>query len=572
MPTEEEKKIFLKKILLSGRTDLNRTDEKAQRLIVFNLFSFVGVVSFLVFSFVNFRIASYLPAVLEFAVAFVYFFNMLVLRVHKNTRFASRIALITHLVAMIFLFLTGGIANTGVLWLFSYPVIALFLDNRTNGVFWIVLLMILIVFIGVGDALHMFNTPYSPGMVMITLASLLVISLLSYFYAWVDETGHALLIEQKHSLIERRDKLEQVNESLRQANILIEHEQSKYITTLRSIGDGVLVLDKNKKITFVNPVAESLTGFKQKDLIWTNVYEKVKFISLDTHRERRAFIDNVYKYGDHSKMDRGTGLVRKDGSVTPVGDSAAPIKNVYGQVIGCVIVFRDVTKEFEIDKAKSEFIYVVSHQLKTPLGTLKWLLELMNESNLSKKEQDYTGQMSDTVTSMSGLVNDLLDVSRIERGKKFSVEPEKQDIIPILKKEIRRVKHAAKEKEITLITTKNIPKKRELSVDKQKIAQVFHNLLTNAVKYTKNEGKVEIGYSKEDDGHIFYVKDTGIGIPKDEQPLMFKKFARAANAQRTEEGTGLGLYIVKAIMDGHKGKVWFESQEGKGTTFYILIP
>lgn len=234
-------------------------------------------------------------------------------------------------------------------------------------------------------------------------------------------------------------------------------------------------------------------------------------------------------------------------------------------------------KEIEIDQAKSEFVSVASHQLRTPLTGIKWVSELMLKGRggeLNKEQKEFVGQIVESNTRMINLVNDLLNVSRIETGKKFSIEKKSNDIIPIVDSLFFELIGFAALHKVKMRKDDSLPKELILNIDAEKIRQVLQNLLSNAVKYSKEGGVVIILCDLGKKGRVtFCVKDSGLGIPAAQQGRMFEKFFRADNVQTHEtEGTGLGLYIAKAIVEGHGGKIWFESVENKGTNFYFSLP
>ncbi|MEI8230480.1 MAG: ATP-binding protein [Candidatus Peregrinibacteria bacterium] len=229
----------------------------------------------------------------------------------------------------------------------------------------------------------------------------------------------------------------------------------------------------------------------------------------------------------------------------------------------------------EVDHLKSEFISIASHQLKTPLIGIKWLSELMLGNKVGKPsamQQEYLQDIHLSNERMLKLVDDLLDISHIETGNKFTVMKKRTDIVEIVDQVLMDNQLFAKEKEIHIIQCEGAPKKFFVNIDGNKIRQVFENLITNAIKYSKYKGFVEVGCEHKNGEIIFSVKDNGIGIPREQQKNMFEKFFRADNARQYEpDGTGLGLYIAKAVVEAHGGKLWFESGTRKGTVFYFSL-
>jgi PAS domain S-box-containing protein len=346
---------------------------------------------------------------------------------------------------------------------------------------------------------------------------------------------------------------------------------------LENIGDGVFVIDRSYKITMINRVACELCGYLKKDKIIGSYYGDVlKFIYEKNRKVNSDFIERAMG-GKLSEMSNHTLLIRKDKTEFPVDDSASPIKDKNGNVVGCVVVFRDVTKERKIDKLKTEFVSVASHQLRTPLTGIKWFLEILlseKAGKLNAKQKDFIAQIDSSNERMIDLVSDLLSVSRIETGKKFSIVKKKIDIIKVINSVLSDVIALAKERRVKVIGC-GVANHQKLMVmaDSDHIRQVFNNLITNAIKYSKKGGVVELGCNYGAKKVEFFIKDSGVGIPASQQKQVFDKFFRANNIITKEtSGTGLGLYISKAIVNGHGGKIWFKSTENRGTTFYFSIP
>jgi signal transduction histidine kinase len=239
-----------------------------------------------------------------------------------------------------------------------------------------------------------------------------------------------------------------------------------------------------------------------------------------------------------------------------------------------VVVFRDVTKEREVDKAKTEFVSLASHQLRTPLSAVNWYAEMLLAGDVGKlndEQKKYIDEIYKGNQRMVDLVNALLDVSRIELGT-FAISPEPTQLTDISKSIIKELKPEIKKKNqvVSEDYEKNLPK---INVDQKLIRIVIQNLLSNAVKYTPEKGRIGIEMKTSGANIEIKVADTGYGIPKPQQKDIFTKLFRADNVrQKDTEGTGLGLYIVKNIVEQSGGKISFDSTEDKGTTFYVTIP
>lgn len=405
--------------------------------------------------------------------------------------------------------------------------------------------------------------------------------------------------ERTRKLREKLEKIEQLNDSLRKAklatlNVLedldeekkkveekvkkrtkeLRQEKDKIETVLQSIGDGVFVIDRNFRIVMFNQVAADVSGFATKEVLGKKYDKVLRFVLEKDEKVNDKFIREAMASGEIKKMSNHTILIRKDGMKVPVADSAAPIKDRDGRVIGSVIVFRDVTKEREIDRAKSEFVSLASHQLRTPLSTVKWYVEMLLSEDLGRldeRQKKYLEKIYHNNQRMVTLVGTLLNVSRIELGtlamemKPTGLKKITDDLLDEFLPQIKD-KHLKVEKKYD----KSLP---IIKSDPRFVRMIIQNLLSNAVKYNIEKGKVSVEI-KKGDRHIFIkVADTGLGIPKSQQSKISTKLFRADNARKHDtDGTGLGLYITKAVVEKLGGKIWFESEKDKGTTFYVKLP
>lgn len=240
-------------------------------------------------------------------------------------------------------------------------------------------------------------------------------------------------------------------------------------------------------------------------------------------------------------------------------------------------VAHDITREVEVDRAKSEFVSLASHQLKTPLTAISWLTEALlsgDKGALNEEQRKYVENIHFTDRQMMEMVNDLLNVSRIELGT-LQLRPEEIDICAFAHSVVDEQKKSAEDKHISLVLNfeQNLP---HLQADKNLVKMIFQNLVSNAIKYTPANGSVSLSIARGTGTHetVFITcADTGIGIPKDEQDKVFEKLHRAKNAQaNVPDGTGLGLYVIKTIIDRIHGAITFDSVEGRGTTFYVTLP
>lgn len=230
----------------------------------------------------------------------------------------------------------------------------------------------------------------------------------------------------------------------------------------------------------------------------------------------------------------------------------------------------------ELDAAKSDFISVAAHQLRTPLTGIKWSYTALLDKTtgpLNADQKEIAEKGLSAINQSIDLINDLLNVAHLEEGK-LDFAFKRQSLIPIIKKAAAGIKLITEEKKITM--TQKIPPEAgfpELNIDADKMGLAVANLLDNAVKYTPVGGRIDFSVSQDQGLVKISVQDSGIGIPKSQKGRLFSKFFRADNATKVQtSGTGLGLFMVKNVIDRHSGKIIVESEEGKGTTFIITIP
>lgn len=340
-----------------------------------------------------------------------------------------------------------------------------------------------------------------------------------------------------------------------------------------SIGDGLVAIDRHWNIIRWNKAASSLSGWSQEEALGKPFREILKFIREKDKSENIVFIEETMLYGKPHLMENDTKLVRKDGTEIYVGDSAAPVFDDRGRVDGAIIIFRDISKEHELQSAKEEFSSLAAHQLRAPVTVIKGYTSMLVDEGAGKNERwkEYLQQMQTAVDKLNDLVSALLNASRLELGT-LAINPEPAYLPDIADGIIESMLPQIKEKKLTLEKNyaKDVP---SLNIDIKLMQAIFQNLLSNAIKYTPEGGKISVGVEKKEHDLLIKVGDSGYGIPKSEQSKVFSKFFRATNtAEQVPEGTGLGLYIVKSAVEQGGGKIWFESEENKGTSFYISFP
>lgn len=227
----------------------------------------------------------------------------------------------------------------------------------------------------------------------------------------------------------------------------------------------------------------------------------------------------------------------------------------------------------ELDRQKDELLSIVSHQLATPVTSIKWYLELMLGGDVGKLQDEqmkYLESMQSISADLADLVSMILDVSRIQLGR-MKVDRQPLDLNDFFGEVLTVIRPKAEEKkqELTEDVAKQLP---TAMLDKRLMRMTVENLLSNAVKYTPDKGKVTLHVEVRDKKLYCEIRDTGVGIPKQEQSRMFERLYRASNVRNTIDGNGFGLYVAKGAVESQDGRIWFESTEGKGTIFFIEWP
>ena len=344
---------------------------------------------------------------------------------------------------------------------------------------------------------------------------------------------------------------------------------------ISSVGDGLVATDRDGKILLMNPAAEKMLLQNAKEVIGKNYVETVPAADKDGQiisSDKRPLL-SVLKQGKSFTNHSANYYVRKNGSKFPAAITTSPIK-YQNSIIGAIITFRDVTHEKEVDRMKTEFISLASHQLRTPLSAIRWFVEILQNGDagkLNSQQMELLGDIYQSTKRMIQLVSDLLNISRMEAGR-IIIDPKPTHLGQLLEEVLKELKPKINSKRQKLAISYH-PDLSEINIDPNLIRAVYLNLLSNAIKFTPEYGEITVIISKKGNDIISQITDTGWGIPKNEQAKIFQKFYRGSNIiKKVFEGTGLGLYLVKSIVEASRGKIWFKSQKNKGTTFWFSLP
>lgn len=366
-------------------------------------------------------------------------------------------------------------------------------------------------------------------------------------------------------LEQSKEELEDERARLRRQMVTTE----KFRLATKNSPNHIVLTDINGQIIFANKAASKQTGYYLTEMLgstprlWGGIMEP-EFYKLFWHRIK---VERLPFQGEITNM-------KKDGTLYTAFARVAPIIDENNNLVGFVDTEEDITEQKRIDRTKTEFVSLASHQLRTPLSAINWYTEMLLDQDvgdINDKQKEYLQEIATGNKRMVDLVNALLNVSRIELGT-FAVSPEPIHIEEICESLLKELQQQIQEKGILLEKDfqSEIPL---LNADPNLVRIIEQNLLSNAIKYTPAQGKVRIQIRYDQRGISFIVSDTGCGIPKQSQDKIFSKLYRADNAQEKDpNGNGLGLYIVKSIVDQVGGRIWFNSEENKGTTFYVALP
>lgn len=407
--------------------------------------------------------------------------------------------------------------------------------------------------------------------------------------------SHEKMTKQTSHLKEVQLKLMQTLNETRDAKEKIEEEQNKTFAMISNLVDPVIVIDNEQKIILVNPSAKRILGIREDE-----IGKKIK--SLCDGREcipkRLCLCDfrglikveykskviklNNQKYPIIEELTIGDLSSKKklDAEINKVFKVlTSEVKDEKGNSFGHMKIFYDLTKEKIVDEMKSEFISIAAHQLRTPSSGVNWALKMILDGEMGKipeEARQYLEKAAEANQQMVDLVKDLLNVSYIETGK-FVYNFEKTNLATFIETIVEKSRIFASQSNITLIFSKPTTSIPEISLDQEKISLAIQNIINNAIKYSKEKGVVEISISyssnNKADGINILIKDQGIGISKKDQSNLFSKFYRGDNAKKLQtEGSGLGLFITKKVIEAHGGKILCQSEDDKGTVFTIKIP
>ncbi|HRZ30504.1 MAG TPA: ATP-binding protein [Candidatus Paceibacterota bacterium] len=386
------------------------------------------------------------------------------------------------------------------------------------------------------------------------------------------------LEEQKIAILNILDDVEKQKVQVES----LARDLQKFRLAVDDASDHIVITDSEGIILYANKAVEKITGFKNEEILgkkagdgntWGGLMEHSFYVKLwqIIKTDKKSFVGEINNR-------------RKSGENYTVLASISPVLDQKTKEVKFFVgIERDITKEKQVDKAKTEFVSLASHQLRTPLSTIRWYVEMILSGDMGKvndKQRKYIEEIDNANQRMIDLVNALLNTSRIELGT-FTVEPELVDPKQIIRQALEELQEKVQKKNL-IIKDDSDPNIPLLPLDPRLTHIIFQNLLSNATKYTLPGGSINWAVKLADpvmsrlppDRKYILIKvaDTGVGIPPEAIPRIYEKLYRADNVRNFDpDGTGLGLYLTKSIVDSVGGQIWFDSVVGRGTTFYVAL-
>ncbi|MFN3491187.1 MAG: sensor histidine kinase, partial [Anaerolineales bacterium] len=365
-----------------------------------------------------------------------------------------------------------------------------------------------------------------------------------------------------------RDQAERLGSMLRKEQI----EASRSQAILEAVADGVLVTGPDNRITFVNTSSVKILGVDEARLLGSSLDSFAGLASAWTETIARWSQDpSSYQQGEMYAEQ----LTLENGRIILVHLAPVILQNDF---LGTVSIFRDITREVEVDRLKSEFVATVSHELRTPMTAIKGYVDILTmgaAGALNENQMHFLSVVRSNIERLNILVNDLLDISRIESGRVtlntcpvnlYEIAEE------VVSETLRRSQTENKPMALSVDAPKNLP---PVIGDKDRLRQILSNLVNNAYNYTPENGTIHVNIHQQNGELQVDVQDNGIGIKPEDQPRLFERFYRGEHPLvLATPGTGLGLPIVRQLVEMHKGRMWMQSTgiPGEGSTFSFTLP
>ncbi len=348
----------------------------------------------------------------------------------------------------------------------------------------------------------------------------------------------------------------------------IANEKSRTLTIINQMADGVLVTDRTGAIVLTNPAVTRMLGWDGESPLGKHISEAISHGDLTDMLEKVLEMEDAHEQGISQELAWG------DPPVHFFVAHAAPVRSEQGEIFGSVTIFNDVTRLKDLDRMKSEFVDMVSHELRSPLSSIRQKLSLLSDGftgEINEEQKQIVNRVQHRIDGLIGMISNLLDLSRIEAGR--LVQQKERLVLPeIIDEAVELMASEAEKKGLKFEVTVDA-ELYPIHADRQNMETVFTNLVSNAVKYNREGGRVSISVRNRGEFIEVTVADSGVGIDKENLLRIFDKFFRIrSDYTRKVVGSGIGLPLVKAIVEAHFGTISVASELGKGTTFTVLLP
>lgn len=353
-------------------------------------------------------------------------------------------------------------------------------------------------------------------------------------------------------------------------------EKRRLDAIIEHSADGVMILDARCQILVINRALERMTGWRSADAVGRHCAEVLTVVNAQGQRLCDKVCAALEKAGEPAGGEETLYLegdiIRPDGSKVSAGINHSLLWDEEGRLLNIILDVHDITRFRQAEELQSTFISVISHELKTPVALIKGYASTLGREDAHWDEETVREGLriiEEESDRLNQLISNLLDASRIQAGG-LKLELADVSLPRLAEKIVNRVRTQTTIHHLEISFPPDFP---PIFADEERISQVLYNLLTNAVKYSPRGGTIRVGGEVQDKEVVVYVSDEGIGIPKEEQANLFQRFYRVdSGLRRQTPGVGLGLYLSRAIIEAHGGRIWVESEAGKGATFYFTLP
>jgi PAS domain S-box-containing protein len=375
-------------------------------------------------------------------------------------------------------------------------------------------------------------------------------------------------------------------EALHVARRRVEASQQWLTAVLSSIGDAVIATDAHGTVNFLNPAAETLTGWESQSAVGKSLTDVFPILDEETQMPAESPVKRVLRERIAVELAKRTVLIARDGTSRPIDDNVAPIKEKDGAIIGAVVIFRDVTERkrleqerrrrleelAEANRRKDEFLAMLAHELRNPLAVISNAVQLAAVDRNQDQIDWCMDAIGRNVKHLARLIDDLLDVSRITRGK-IQLRKEPLDVASVVHRAIESARPLIEARDQNL-QVDIAPGTFSALADPVRLEQIVSNLLTNAAKYSDRGGQIWLSADQEEQSIVIKVRDEGIGIPAEQLSHVFELFAQGERSlARSEGGLGIGLTLARTLAEMHGGSVTAASDgPGKGSEFIVRLP